>query len=73
MLEVLLEHAGEVVTRTELVERCWDELTEPSSNVVDVLVGQLRRRLAEPDLIETVRGVGYRLADAPPTSAAAER
>jgi two-component system copper resistance phosphate regulon response regulator CusR len=64
VLEVLLEHAGEVVTRSELVERCWDELTEPSSNVVDVLVAQLRRRLGEPGLIETVRGVGYRLRDA---------
>jgi len=70
VLEVLLEHAGEVVTRAELVERCWDELTEPSSNVVDVLVGQLRRRLGDPDLIETVRGVGYRLADAPSTPGA---
>ncbi len=61
VLEVLLEHAGEAVTRSELVERCWDEMSEPASNVVDVLVGQLRRRLSS-ELIETVRGVGYRLA-----------
>ncbi|MDO8108436.1 response regulator transcription factor [Isoptericola sp. b441] len=61
VLEVLMEHAGEVVTRAELVERCWDEMSEPSSNVVDVLMGQLRRRLGVPGLIETVRGVGYRL------------
>ncbi len=61
MLEVLLEHAGEVVTRSELVERCWDEMSEPASNVVDVLIGQLRRRLGSSELIEAVRGVGYRL------------
>ena len=68
VLEVLLERAGQVVGRGELVARCWDELSEPSSNVVDVLVGQLRRRLGRPELIETVRGVGYRLASeaAPP-------
>lgn len=62
VLEVLLLRAGEVVTRTELIERCWDEMSEPMSNVVDVLIGQLRRRLGAPDLIETVRGVGYRLS-----------
>jgi DNA-binding response OmpR family regulator len=61
---VLMERPGDVVTRTELIERCWDETSEPFSNVVDVLVGQLRRRLGPPGLIETVRGVGYRL-DAP--------
>jgi DNA-binding response OmpR family regulator len=64
VLEVLLERPGDVVSRTELIERCWDELNEPSSNVVDVLVGQLRRRLGPPDVIETVRGVGYRIGPA---------
>ncbi|GGU93668.1 DNA-binding response regulator [Kitasatospora aureofaciens] len=63
VLEVLMLRAGEVVTRSELIERCWDEHTEPLSNVVDVLIGQLRRRLGPPELIETVRGAGYRLAD----------
>ncbi|MFJ3791422.1 winged helix-turn-helix domain-containing protein [Kitasatospora sp. NPDC090091] len=63
VLEVLMLRAGEVVTRTDLIERCWDEQTEPLSNVVDVLIGQLRRKLGPPDLISTVRGVGYRLAD----------
>jgi two-component system copper resistance phosphate regulon response regulator CusR len=51
------------VTRTELIESCWDEASEPMSNVVDVLIGQLRRRLGPPDPIGTVRGVGYRLGD----------
>ncbi|MEV0411441.1 response regulator transcription factor [Streptomyces sp. NPDC050448] len=61
VLEVLMLRAGEVVTRSELIERCWDEQAEPMSNVVDVLVGQLRRRLGPPDPVETVRGAGYRL------------
>ncbi|WP_035848736.1 winged helix-turn-helix domain-containing protein [Kitasatospora azatica] len=63
VLEVLMLHAGAVVTRTRLIESCWDELNEPMSNVVDVLIRQLRRRLGPPDPIETVRGVGYRLID----------
>ncbi|MEK6309926.1 MAG: response regulator transcription factor [Curtobacterium sp.] len=61
VLEVLLNAAGRVVGRTELLERGWDEMSAPGSNVVDVLVGQLRRRLGSPDPIETVRGVGYRV------------
>lgn len=64
VLEVLAEQPGAVVTRSELIERCWDESTEPMSNVVDVAVGQLRRRLGEPAVIETVRGAGYRLVEA---------
>ncbi|MFB7665317.1 winged helix-turn-helix domain-containing protein [Kitasatospora sp. NPDC056138] len=63
VLEVLMLRAGEVVTRSELIESCWDEQAEPLSNVVDVLIGQLRRRLGPPELIMTVRGAGYRLAD----------
>ncbi|MEU9957812.1 response regulator transcription factor [Streptomyces sp. NPDC050982] len=63
VLELLMLRAGEVVTRTELIESCWDEAGEPMSNVVDVLIGQLRRRLGPPDPIGTVRGVGYRLGD----------
>lgn len=61
VLEVLVAAAGRVVGRTELLERGWDEMSAPGSNVVDVLVGQLRRRLGTPDPIETVRGVGYRV------------
>ena len=44
-------------------------MSEPSSNVVDVLVGQLRRKLGAADLVETVRGVGYRLAGGPQQTA----
>lgn len=63
VLEVLLLRAGEVVSRTELIESCWDEMSEPLSNVVDVLISQLRRRLGPPEVIETVRGLGYRFHD----------
>lgn len=61
VLEILATRPGEAVRRGELVERCWDEMTEPNSNVVEVLVSQVRRKLGDPSLISTVRGVGYRL------------
>ncbi len=60
VLEYLARHSGEVVTRTQLLEHVWDENFEGSTNVVDVYVGYLRRKLGRP-LITTVRGVGYRL------------
>jgi two-component system copper resistance phosphate regulon response regulator CusR len=62
VLELLAINAGSVVTRTELIEHCWDEMAEPSSNVVDVVIAQLRRKLGTPPLIETVRGVGFTIA-----------
>ncbi|MER5890200.1 response regulator transcription factor [Streptomyces sp. NPDC001941] len=61
VLEALMSRAGEVLTRSELIESCWDEMSDPMSNVVDVVVGQLRRKLGPPDLIDSVRGVGYRI------------
>ncbi|MEV6098784.1 response regulator transcription factor [Nocardia sp. NPDC051981] len=59
VLELLAVRAGTVVTRAELIECCWDEMAEPVSNVVDVVVAQLRRKLGAPPLIETVRGAGF--------------
>ena len=59
VLELLANHHGEVVSRTMLIEHCWDAMSEPMSNVVDVLVAQLRRKLGGPPLIQTVRGAGY--------------
>ncbi len=62
VLEFLVRHAGEVVTRTELLDHVWDENYLGSGNVVDVYVGYLRRKLEEPfgrGLIRTVRGAGY--------------
>jgi DNA-binding response OmpR family regulator len=61
VLEALMVRAGEAVTRSELLDRCWDEMSDPASNVVDVVIRQVRRKLGPPDLIESLRGVGYRL------------
>lgn len=61
VLELLAIHRGEVVSRGQLIEHCWDAMAEPASNVVDVLVAQLRRKLGHPTLIHTIRGVGYLL------------
>lgn len=61
VLELLATARGDVVGRAELVEHCWDEMADPVSNVVDVVVAQLRRKLGEPAVVHTVRGVGYRL------------
>ena len=64
LLEVLLRSPTATHTRTDLLERVWDTNYDGFSNVVDVHVGHLRRKLALPGLpdpIETVRGVGYRL------------
>ncbi len=60
LLEYLASHCGEVVSRTRLLDHVWDENFLGSTNVVDVYVGYLRRKLGRR-LISTVRGVGYRL------------
>jgi two-component system OmpR family response regulator len=64
LLEYLLRHAGHVVTRQQILDAVWGYDFEPGSNVVDVYVGYLRRKLdapGEPSVIETVRGAGYRV------------
>jgi two-component system, OmpR family, response regulator len=64
LLEFLARHAGEVVSRTLLIEHVWDQHFPGDSNVVDVYVGRLRKKLDRPSqesLIRTVRGVGYML------------
>jgi DNA-binding response OmpR family regulator len=64
ILEVLMQNAGETVSRTRLVERVWDEASEVLDNLVDVHVSHLRKKIdREPgsSLIQTVRGFGYRL------------
>ncbi|HEV3228862.1 MAG TPA: response regulator transcription factor [Solirubrobacteraceae bacterium] len=61
VLEVLLEADGRVVSAEELLERVWDENVDPFSNVVRVIIMTLRRKLGEPQLIETIKGVGYRI------------
>ena len=61
VLQALLEAGGAVVTPEELLERAWDEQLDPLSNTVRMTVMTLRRKLAEPPLIQTVRGSGYRV------------
>ena len=64
LLEHFLLRPGEVIRRTDLLEKVWDLHFDPESNVVDVHVGNLRRKLREAagrDMIEPVRGVGFRL------------
>ncbi|WAL68103.1 response regulator transcription factor [Amycolatopsis cynarae] len=61
VLEYLLTRPEQAVGRADLIEHCWDELTDPMANVVEAVVKRLRRKLGGPELIHTVRGVGYRL------------
>ena len=62
MLEVFLRHAGQVLSREQLLSHVWGYDYDPGSNVVDVYIGYLRRKLGK-DRIATVRGMGYVLAD----------
>jgi two-component system, OmpR family, response regulator len=62
LLEYLMRHAGHLVTRTMLFEEVWGYHYDPQTNVIDVHIGKLRRKLEEggrPQLIHTVRGSGY--------------
>ncbi|WP_255951313.1 response regulator transcription factor [Streptomyces odontomachi] len=61
MLQVLLGARGAVVTSEELLERVWDAHTDPFTNTVRTTLSRLRRKLGEPELIETVTGAGYRV------------
>jgi DNA-binding response OmpR family regulator len=65
ILDVLMRSPGEVVTRTRLAERVWDEAADIDDNLVDAHVSHLRRKIDQEtgvQLIHTIRGVGYRLA-----------
>jgi heavy metal response regulator len=67
LLEYLLLHAGQVLTRTQLIEHVWDVHYSGDTNVVDVYIGYLRRKVDRgfsPCLIHTVRGFGYRISEA---------
>ncbi len=67
LLEYLMRHADQVVTRTMLLEAVWDYHFDPQTNVIDVHISRLRQKIdrdhAEP-LLHTVRGAGYRLGTA---------
>jgi DNA-binding response OmpR family regulator len=61
VLEALMEADGAAVSTEELLQRVWDEHTDPFTNVVRMTIMTLRRKLGEPQLVETVIGVGYRM------------
>lgn len=64
LLEYLMHHAGDVVTRTMLLENIWKYHFDPQTNVVDVHVSRLRQKIDkdfERSLLQTIRGIGYRL------------
>ncbi|HLB39918.1 MAG TPA: response regulator transcription factor [Actinomycetota bacterium] len=65
LLEFLLRRAGEVVSKSEIIDHVWDEAFDGGLNIVEVYVRHLRNKLDRPfgrDSIQTVRGAGYRLA-----------
>jgi DNA-binding response OmpR family regulator len=65
LLHFLMSRAGDVLSRMEILEHVWDMNYDGSSNLVDVHIANLRRKLAVPgaqDIIETVRGAGFRAA-----------
>jgi two-component system OmpR family response regulator len=71
LLEFLMRHAGQVVTRAMLLEHVWGYHFDPQTNVIDVHISRLRQKIDrgfEATLLETVRGAGYRLGPEPTTS-----
>lgn len=65
LLEFLMRHAGQVVTRTMLLEKVWDYHFDPQTNVIDVHISRLRSKIDKPfgtNMLHTVRGAGYRLS-----------
>jgi two-component system OmpR family response regulator len=66
LLEYLMRHAGQVVTRTMLLENVWDYHFDPQTNVIDVHISRLRQKIDkgfDKPLLNTVRGAGYMLDD----------
>ncbi|GIU84143.1 MAG: transcriptional regulatory protein CutR [Acidimicrobiales bacterium] len=63
VLEVLMAAEGRVVSSEELLEKVWDENTDPFTNAIRITIMTLRRKLGEPPIVETVVGVGYRLSE----------
>ena len=66
LLGVLLRHQGQVVTRTMMLEEVWDYHFDPGTNVIDVHISRLRKKIdegKERPLLHTVRGVGYMLSE----------
>lgn len=63
VLELLMRAGGGVVSAETLLEKAWDEHADPFTSAPRVTISTLRKALGEPDLIETVAGVGYRLSE----------
>jgi DNA-binding response OmpR family regulator len=70
LLAELARHAGHVVTRDRLLDRVWGVSFAGGTRTVDVHVAQLRKKLGRPNLIQTVRGVGYRILESRATQEA---
>jgi DNA-binding response OmpR family regulator len=61
VLELLLSAEGRVVSTEEILERAWDDATDPFTNAVRMTISRLRAKLGDPPVIETVTPVGYRI------------
>jgi DNA-binding response OmpR family regulator len=61
VLTSLCQHQGRVLSKDQLGQRCWPQHAEPQANVVEVVVAAVRRKLGDPQVIHTVRGLGYRV------------
>ena len=64
LLKVLMREPGRVFSRTELCQRVWEHEHEYDTKLVEVFIGRLRKKIGEPQLIHTVRHVGYTINDA---------
>ena len=62
LLEIFVSHKGQVMTRQQLLDHVWGYSYDPGSNIVDVYIGYLRKKLGK-NIIATVRGIGYRWID----------
>lgn len=65
LLKVLMREPGRVFTRTELCERVWEHSHEYDTKLVEVFIGRLRKKIGDPQLIHTVRHVGYAIHEPP--------
>jgi DNA-binding response OmpR family regulator len=63
LLKVLMREPGRIFTRTELCERVWEHPHEYDTKLVEVFIGRLRRKISDPQLIQTVRHVGYTIRE----------
>jgi DNA-binding response OmpR family regulator len=69
VLESLLKASPGTLSAERLLEQAWDENVDPFTNAVRVTIGRLRRKLGEPQVIETIPGIGYRIAATEPEAA----